>query len=136
MMYFLDTSVIIDLLRGNPVTMDFFSRHETDIFVTSAVCAYELFCGVEQNNANIVESKRAQVQKILSSLSEIFPFEIDDGQEAGSIYADLSKRGELIGDMDICIAASALRVGAVLVTENPKHFTRVKQLEVITPESA
>jgi predicted nucleic acid-binding protein len=50
---------------------------------------------------------------------------------ATDIYADLYRRGELIGDADILIAASALANGFAIVTNNEEHFKRVKNLEVV-----
>jgi len=49
---------------------------------------------------------------------------------ASDIYADLHRRGELIGDADILIAASALVNGFGVVTNNVHHFGRIKELMV------
>lgn len=46
------------------------------------------------------------------------------------IYADLYRRGELIGDADILIAATALVENLVLGTNNERHFRRVAGLAV------
>ncbi len=44
------------------------------------------------------------------------------------VYADLKQRGELIGDADILITASALIDGLTVVTNNEEHFKRVSEL--------
>ena len=49
---------------------------------------------------------------------------------AALIYADLYRRGELIGDADILIAATALVENLVLGTNNERHFRRVAGLAV------
>jgi predicted nucleic acid-binding protein len=49
---------------------------------------------------------------------------------AAEIYADLSRRGELIADADILIAASALVRGLGIVTNNEEHFKRIQNLHV------
>ena len=49
---------------------------------------------------------------------------------AAEIYADLRQRGELIGDADILIAASALIQGFGVVTNNVDHFQRIRDLHV------
>ena len=46
--------------------------------------------------------------------------------------ADLAKRGELIEDMDILIAATSIATNAVLVTGNSKHFERIKTLQILS----
>jgi len=50
--------------------------------------------------------------------------------KAADTYADLYKRGELIGDADILIAASALANGFGVVTNNERHFNRIAGLHV------
>lgn len=50
--------------------------------------------------------------------------------KAAKIYAELHACGELIGDADILIAASALVHGLGVVTNNEDHFRRIKGLEV------
>lgn len=42
----------------------------------------------------------------------------------------LRQRGEMIGDFDILIAATAQEAGPCLVTDNTKHFKRIEGLEV------
>jgi tRNA(fMet)-specific endonuclease VapC len=44
--------------------------------------------------------------------------------------SNLSNRGELIGDADILIAASALVHGWGVVTNNEHHFSRIRKLRV------
>lgn len=50
--------------------------------------------------------------------------------EAADWYADirhqLLSKGRAIGDMDMMIAAHALSLGAVLVTNNTRHYERIK----------
>ena len=46
------------------------------------------------------------------------------------IRAQLEASGNLIGDMDMLIAASAVAGGYVLVTNNVRHFQRIEGLIV------
>ena len=48
----------------------------------------------------------------------------------GRIRAELKKRGRPIGAMDLLIAAHAVHLDAVLVTENTKEFDRVRDLKM------
>ena len=50
--------------------------------------------------------------------------------QATDIYADLYRRGTLIGDADILIAATALVHGLVVITNNGAHFRRITGLQL------
>jgi tRNA(fMet)-specific endonuclease VapC len=65
----------------------------------------------------------------------IAPLEIPAyGDEAaqyyGSMRAFLEKQGTPIGSLDLLIAAHALSLGCVLVTNNEKEFNRIPSLEI------
>ncbi len=49
---------------------------------------------------------------------------------ASAIYADLYKRGQLIGDADILIAATAIENNLTVVTNNEKHFNLISDLQI------
>jgi tRNA(fMet)-specific endonuclease VapC len=49
---------------------------------------------------------------------------------AATIYADLRRRGSLIGEMDILIAGIALANGMGVATRNIDHFSRIHGLYV------
>jgi len=51
-------------------------------------------------------------------------------KKAGEIYADLRKKGEIINDADILIAATISANDSVLVTNNTDHFKRIKNLKI------
>lgn len=59
---------------------------------------------------------------------------IDRWRDAAAHYAEirakLESAGSPIGNMDLMIAAHARSAGAVLVTNNEKHFRRVDGLKV------
>lgn len=52
-----------------------------------------------------------------------------DGEAAdryAGIRYDLTRSGQLIGELDMMIAAHALAANAVLVTNNVRHYTRIE----------
>jgi tRNA(fMet)-specific endonuclease VapC len=51
-------------------------------------------------------------------------------EKAAEIYAYLKKEGNLIEDADILMAGSAIVEDLVLITNNIKHFERVKGLRL------
>jgi predicted nucleic acid-binding protein len=55
----------------------------------------------------------------------------DVWEKATEIYLDLKRRGLLIGDMDILIAAYSLRGGYTLVTRNASDFERIDGMRFV-----
>lgn len=100
--------------------------------MTSAVCVFELSCGVQRSHKDTLEKKRQALQTLLSSLAQVTPCNTIQAVIAGEIYADLSARGQNIDDLDILIGASAIDANATLVTGNSKHFSRIPNLEIIS----
>jgi len=65
----------------------------------------------------------------------LMPFDIVDYDYSaaiayGQIRADLEKKGQIIGNMDMQIAGHALSLGMTVVTNNTKEFERVKDLSL------
>lgn len=133
MTYLFDTSVIVDLLRKHISLYDFISHHKNDEIITSSICAFELYSGIGRNPINIREEKRTQMKDLLESFSRIVSFDESQAEIAGMLEAQLDSKGATIGDVDILIAACALSEGATLVTSNTKHFSRIKNLSIISP---
>ncbi len=52
------------------------------------------------------------------------------GAVYGNVRADLEKKGLLIGNNDLWLAAHALATGLTLVTNNIREFVRVPGLKV------
>lgn len=67
---------------------------------------------------------------VFTSTVAVVAFDDFCAQHYGDIAADLSKRGLPIGEFDVPIAAHALALDLVLVTNNVKHFRRVRGLRV------
>lgn len=131
MTFLVDTSVIIEFLRGNSKTFEFFSSKANDSFITSCVCVAEILEGVyrEKTQENIALRKK-EVEILFKSFYKIIAFDSDEADMAGQIRADLGKRGEKIEDLDVFIAATALKNDATLWTKNPKHFSKIRNLQV------
>jgi tRNA(fMet)-specific endonuclease VapC len=58
------------------------------------------------------------------------PFDAQAADEYGRVRSELERQGIGIGVADELIAAHALSLGAVIVTDNVRHFGRIPGLEV------
>ena len=90
----------------------------------SGVSHYEIKRGLLAVNATrkmkIYDEIRRQFQMLFLNNEQVF-------EMAAKIHADLKRRGELIQDADIFIAATALLQNLILVT-NDSHFQRISDL--------
>ena len=124
----LDTDILSAILRRDPVVaaraQDYLRVHQR--FEFSIITRYEILRGLE--------SKRAARQRTafdrFCAASTILSLSDAVVVQAAEIYADLYRRGELIGDADILIAATAIVEGYVLVTNNKRHFERIEGLNI------
>jgi tRNA(fMet)-specific endonuclease VapC len=50
------------------------------------------------------------------------------------LRAGLRRQGQMIPDMDLLIAATALEENLTLLTRNARHFARIQQLRIYQPD--
>ena len=72
------------------------------------------------------------IARLHDLIRELQPFPLPEtaAETYGFIRAELAKRGEIIGNNDLWIAAHALASGLILVTNNEKEFRRVPGLKI------
>lgn len=95
--------------------------------VVSAIVYGELMYGA-QKSAD--PGRATQAIEELITLAPIEPITDAAAREYGALRALLEKRGEIIGNNDLWIAAHALSAGFILVTNNEREFKRVPKLKV------
>lgn len=112
MKYMLDTNICIYLIKHHPpeVAKRFDACRKGEI-VISAITWAELCCGISKDGHDVVE----QILTIL----DILPFGIEQGRLYGKLTALLPNRK---ANLDRMIAAHAMTLGAVLVTNNTSDF--------------
>ena len=125
MRYLLDTNIVSDLVR-NPhgvVTQHIRKVGEAQVY-TSIVVAAELRYGSAKKGSPRLT---AQLAAVLSAL-EVLPFAAPADNRYGLLRARLEQSGKPIGANDLLIAAQAVALGHVLVTDNEREFSRVDGL--------
>lgn len=126
--YMLDTNICINIIKKKPDQVIERLRHTRvpDVGVSSITLS-ELEYGAaksarpEQNKLAIVE--------FLAPL-EILPYDDMAAQEYGKVRVYLEKQGTPIGSMDMLIAAHALSLNCILVTNNESEFRRIPALKI------
>lgn len=62
---------------------------------------------------------------------QILPFTHQASIIAADIWADLKRRGQFIGEIDVLIASIALSEGLTVATHNTAHFNRILNLNIV-----
>lgn len=127
-MYMLDTNTCIYVLKRRSERL----RHRfkvTPQLCVSAVTYAELCYGVENSPAAARNRRREQLHAFCRLLL-IEPLDEETGLHYGRLRAWLRRQGRPIGNNDLFIAAHALSLGAVLVTNNEREFARIPDLTV------
>ena len=124
----LDTNICIYIIKNRPKSVkEKFREYEIGELCISTITVSELMYGA---------FKSEQTAKNLKAIeSFLMPFDIVDydftaSVEYGKIRANLEKKGQIIGNMDMQIAGHAFALDVVLVTNNTKEFERVEGLEL------
>ena len=119
----LDTNTLSDLVREDPIAQSHLQASGSDRVFTSVIVRGELLFGVERLGA----SKRrqdleAKVQRVLSAIV-CEPVPVGAAEHYAAIKA-AKGRGVALDENDLWIAATALHIGATVVTRDA-DFARI-----------
>lgn len=127
MRYILDTDTIIYFLKGMPSVTERIASVLAGEMNTTIINHAELLFGA--CNSTRKQQNLRKVETFLHNI-KILPF----CEQASAIFAEqkarLKKSGTLLADLDLMIASIALRHEMVLVTNNGRHFERLKDLQL------
>ena len=128
MRYMLDTDICIYIMKKKPVQIiqKFRMMEVADIGISSVTLS-ELEYGVEKSENR--ERNRFALTHFLAPL-QIVSYDVRAAQKYGFIRSHLEKQGQPIGPLDTLIAAHALSLDCIFVTNNASEFKRVPNLTV------
>lgn len=128
MRYMLDTDICIYTIKRRPESVKWqFAQKKMAEICISAITYAELSFGVR--NSSDPEKNRSALLSFTMYLG-LAQFGAEAAEEYGEIRSYLQRRGELIGPMDMLLAAHAKSLGLILVTNNVQEFERVPGLMV------
>jgi tRNA(fMet)-specific endonuclease VapC len=127
-MYLLDTNICIYIIKKKPIKVfEKFKEFNIGDLKISSITYAELYFGAYNSQ---------QVEKNLQTIKNfLLPFEVIDFDkkaaiEYAKIKANLRKKGQVIGELDMQIAGVALSNNLILVTNNEKEFNRIDNLKI------
>ncbi|HEY8807701.1 MAG TPA: PIN domain-containing protein [Candidatus Limnocylindria bacterium] len=112
----LDTTVIIDLLRGRAD-----ARRRLTQLHGSGDSPYVCAINVEETVRGLTPSERDVARALFSGL-RIVPLTDVEGWRAGEWRRSYASRGTTLAQADCLIAAAAVAIGGRLATGNPRDF--------------
>jgi tRNA(fMet)-specific endonuclease VapC len=124
--YLLDADSVSYALRGQGRVAQRILGHQPSELCISSVTLAELWFGAEAKGSTRL---RQAIRAFLGDV-EVVPFDAAAAERLGSLAAELAGRGVPIGSFDTLVAAQALCLGLIVVTNNTKHFERVPGLAV------
>ena len=127
-MYLLDTNICIYIIKKKPKEVfEKFKKFNIGDLKISSITYAELYFGAY--NSEYIEKNLEVVKNFLVPF-EIINFDEKAAREYAKIKADLKKKGNIIGELDMQISGVALSNTLILVTNNEKEFKRVKSLKI------
>jgi predicted nucleic acid-binding protein len=111
----LDTTVLIDALRGRPAAERV--RGLRDAAQVPWICAVN----IEEVLRGTDSHYEGPVMRLLGGF-QLAPLGRAEGERAGRWRRDHARRGITLSQADCLIAAAAHGIGARLATGNPRHF--------------
>jgi tRNA(fMet)-specific endonuclease VapC len=116
------------MIRRQPVRLvNHLKSHRIGSVGISSITLAELRFGVA--NSDRPARNLAALSKVVAPLVVAF-FDAQAATVYGDVRANLERHGLSIGPLDTLIAAHALSLGTVLVTNNVREFRRVKGLRI------
>lgn len=124
MRYLVDSDVLIDFLNNKTEAIKLLIRFEESEMAISAITLAEVLEGLVDNRKKYLSVKKGLVRLSLLTVNA------QVAEKFANVRSKLRKKGELIENMDIFIAATSMIHGMILITNNKKDFERIKGLRL------
>jgi len=125
MKYLLDTNTCIFLMKNREAVVARYKANKKCGIAISSITVAELYFGVY--NSASPEKNGENLTNFLLGFN-IVDFDSTAASEYGRVRSALQKKGTLIGQFDMLIAAHAKSLGLIAVTNNTREFERVEGL--------
>jgi predicted nucleic acid-binding protein len=127
MKFLLDTNICVYWLKGDKNIEQKALAVGIHTIAISFINLSELYYGAYKSQK--VKKNLAAI-KILKNKLELIEYNEEICETFGELKASLEKNGKIIDDADLFIAACAIVNDIILVTNNEKHFKRLKGLKL------
>lgn len=127
MTHLVDSDYVVDWLIGRPDVVALLSALRRDGLAISLITYGEIYEGIYRGrDPQSSERRFRQFRRFV----EVLSLSRTIMRRFARLRGALRSRGELIGDADTLIAATALHHQLTLVTRNRRHFARIPGLQL------
>lgn len=127
MNYLVDSDWVASYLKGRKEALDLLTSLGREGLAISLISFGEIYEGIYYGPDP--KSHEAGFRNFLKWVN-VLPLNRKIMQRFAHLRGELRRKGRLIGDPDILIAATALYHNLTLVTRNIKHFQRIPDLKL------
>jgi tRNA(fMet)-specific endonuclease VapC len=129
MLHMLDTDTASYVIKNRPQSV---AQHLASVppssLCVSAITRAELQYGLKHLTAG--HRLHVGVRRFLT-IVRVLPWDAEAADFYAEIRYQLEMKGQLIGELDMMIAAHSMAARAVLVTNNVRHFERLAELTLV-----
>jgi len=126
----IDSNCIIDFLNGRKEAEDIVSKYMGEL-ATTEINVFEIFLGIYQQK-NVDYQEETSAESFFNGIT-VLSYGIECGKNSAKLLANLKKSGITVDQNDCHIVSTMLVNGCnKILTRNKKHFSRFKDIEVIS----
>ena len=125
----MDTDWAIDYLHKADRTVRRLDEFFADGVGLSVVSLAELYDGLARSRNHGADT---EALRLFMEAVDVVPLDDAACRVFGEERARLREEGNLIGDMDILIGATAISNSLTLLTNNTRHFQRMEGLRIVS----
>jgi len=124
----IDTDILSYYFKGNTIVIKHFESYTNffDSIEISIITHYEIVSGLLAKKA----FRQLQVFEKFVNENSVIPLTEKSAKISAELYADLRQAGNVLDDIDLLIAGTAIENDLMLVTNNEKHFGRIPNLKI------
>jgi len=128
MLYMLDTNICSYIIRNKPehIREKLEEKEKEHTIGLSSIVVSELLYGAYKKESD----KLIKLVKNFIRYFKIYDYNIEAAISYGKLRAKLEKKGITIGAYDLQIAAHAISLDAILVTNNYNEFNKIEDLKI------
>ena len=127
MKYIIDSDILNYFLKNHPNVVNKFAEAESDDIAVTIISYAELLFGAY--NSLRIKENLSKIKSFLETMT-IVNFDKPAADIFARLKSDLRKEGRTISDMDLIIASICIANQWTLITNNSKHFKRIRELKI------